>query len=273
MSIAHQYAGFLDSHLLWVDTGLFGLQQFNIQKPKTTTPTDIPVTIPANEVLGKRIEHFFEYYISLHKNYTLLLKNLQIFKNKITIGELDFLVNDIKQNQILHIEFIYKFYIYDPAIGSTELKRWIGPNRKDSLLEKVTKLKEKQLPLLYHPQTINALSDLSIANTNIKQQVCFMGNLFIPLSYKEKSIPHLNKDCIVGFWIHSKDFTPEKYNDFLYHIPYKKDWIVAPKHCQTWETYTTILTQLKTHLSKKKSPLVWIKTKEDSFAKCFVVWW
>jgi len=56
-----------------------------------------------------------------------------------------------ENNKPIHLEIIYKFYLYDPSIGLTQLDHWIGPNRRDSLVKKLTKLKQKQLPLLYHP--------------------------------------------------------------------------------------------------------------------------
>ena len=273
MSIEHQYAGFLDSKLLWDRASLFELPQFDLSVLTNAIPQLLPIKIPENEVLGKRVEHFFEYYINSSKRYELILKNLQIFNNKITIGELDFLIKDLEQKQNLHIELIYKFYLYDPEKSDISLERWIGPNRNDSLLEKVTKLKEKQLPLLYRTETITALQELNIKPNDIIQKVCFFGNLFVPLSYQNKLLTDLNHNCIRGFWIREKDFKSEKHNAQRYFIPEKKDWITHPKHNKTWHSYDSILEQLKTQLSKKKSPLLWIKSNEDSFSTCFIVWW
>ncbi|WP_298311813.1 DUF1853 family protein [uncultured Aquimarina sp.] len=273
MSIKQQYAGFLDSNVLWKNVSLFELSQFDLQISDDFIPNELPIQISENEVLGKRVEHFFEYFINSSKNYKIILKNLQIFKDKITIGELDFLLEDQQQNQLLHIELIYKFYLYDPKKSESVLERWIGPNRNDSLLEKVTKLKEKQLPLLYRSETIATLQKLDIEPNNILQKVCFFGNLFVPLSYQNKKISHLNNDCIVGYWIHSEEFTEEKYGSCLYYIPQKKDWVTDPKLNEIWYPFTSILDKLNTQLIKKKSPLLWIKSNEDSFSKCFVVWW
>ena len=39
-------------------------------------------------------------------------------------------------SKILHLELVYKFYLYDKNLGEKEIERWIGPNRSDSLLEK-----------------------------------------------------------------------------------------------------------------------------------------
>lgn len=273
MSIKDQYMGFLDSTLLWGNTSLFGLLQFHLPNSKGIISENLPILISENEVLGKRVEHFFEYYINRSSMYRLIAKNIQIFKDKITIGELDFLIEDIQQERILHIELVYKFYVYDPQKSDHTLERWIGPNRKDGLLEKITKLKTKQLPLLHRPETLLVLNKMGIHTDHIVQQVCFFGNLFVPVSHKDKSLPGINNNCIVGFWMAIRDFTSEKYGGDLYYIPQKKDWITNPEQHTDWYTFDTILEPLNIELSQKKSPLLWIKSNEGFFSKCFIVWW
>ncbi|MHA7057670.1 DUF1853 family protein [Aquimarina sp. M1] len=273
MSVEHEYAGFLDSKLLWNETSLFKLSQYNFQNLSDSSVNKISVNISENEVLGKRIEHFFDYFLTTSKNHQVLLKNVQIFRDKTTIGELDFLIHDKIQNRVIHIELIYKFYLYDPKTSNILLERWIGPNRKDSLLEKVTKLKEKQLPLLHRPETIARLQEVNINPKDILQKVCFFGNLFIPLSHQNKQFEFLNNDCIVGFWLREEEFNLEKNSQNAYYIPKKKDWIVHPKHNKTWHSFSSISKQISAQLSNKKSPLLWIKSSGGLFSKCFIVWW
>ena len=45
---------------------------------------------------------------------------------------------------MIHLEIVYKFYLYDNTIGTSEIDHWIGPNRNDSLREKLEKLKSKR---------------------------------------------------------------------------------------------------------------------------------
>lgn len=273
-SIDHQYNGFISSKPLWNGDSLFGLSQLlDLKNFECVVKSPTGIKIRDNEVLGKRIEHFFEYYINSSKDYQLLVKNLQIFNDKITIGELDFVIKDIQKKFLLHIELVYKFYLYDPQRNKNELERWIGPNQKDSLLEKIAKLKQKQFPLLYQPETIHTLQKLNISTDTIKQKVSFFGQLFIPLSFQNKILPHINNDCISGFWIRRHDFNSEKYYHYQYFIPSKKDWVTNPKDQMIWHSYHTILESMEAELSKKKSPLLWIKSNEDSYAKFFIVWW
>ncbi len=153
MSLEYQYLGFLQSTSLKLVESLLKIPLFNFEE-LSKPPFEIntaKIDIHDNEVLGKRIEHFFEHCIVNSKRYDLISNNIQVFKDKVTIGELDFIVKDLFKDKIIHIELIYKFYLYDPEI-SMELDRWIGPNRNDSLLRKVEKLKNHQFPLLYRKE-------------------------------------------------------------------------------------------------------------------------
>ncbi len=271
MSIQKQYQGFLCSKSI-LDTSFFFEQLLlNVKKP-FTIPETSAINTTANEVLGKRIERFFEYFIDSTQQFQIIGKNLQIFRNKITIGEIDFLIKDIYTEQITHIEFVYKFYIYDPSIDN-ELDKWIGPNKKDSLVQKVEKLKTKQLPLLYEKETVSILKTMGLEVQKINQQVCFLGNLFIPYGSKKQHFSQINNQCIVGFWITLDLFTKENYASHLFYLPDKKDWIIDPKHNTTWHPYVDILESIKTSLVYKKSPLLWMKTNDQLCKRFFVVWW
>ena len=275
MSITNEYLGFLSSAPLWLDKKFLSLTPFNfISLAKHDYLMDLPIkiNIRENEVLGKRIEHFFEYSIANSNRYTIIANNIQVFKDTITIGELDFLIKDLQKNKVIHVELVYKFYLFDPEING-DLHRWIGPNRKDTLLQKATKLKEKQLPLLYHKKASSILKKLQLDISTIEQQVCYLANLFVPFSLKEAMFPYINNQCIVGYWIPIKAFTFNEYGFYQFYMPQKKDWVVAPKHCGTWVSFKDIIKTIETLVSQKKSPLLWMKSNEDSYQRFFIVWW
>lgn len=275
MSITNEYLGFLSSNSLWLDKKFLSLTPFNfadLAKFDSCIDSPIKINIRENEVLGKRIEHFFEYSIINSNRYTIIANNIQVFKDKITIGELDFLVKDLQKNKVIHVELVYKFYLFDPTIDGN-LHRWIGPNRKDTLLQKAEKIKEKQLPLLYHKETSGVLKKLQLDSDTIEQQVCYLANLFIPFSLKKTTFPYINNQCIVGYWIPIKAFTLKEYGSYQFYIPQKKDWVIAPKHCNSWFSFKDIIESIEVLLSQKKSPLLWMKSNEDSYLRFFIVWW
>ncbi len=274
MSIKDQYLGFLRSKPLLQVESLLEIPQFNFEE-LSKLPFEINTTkinIRDKEVLGKRIEHFFEHSIINSKQYDLVCKNIQVFKNKITIGELDFIVKDRIQEKIIHIELIYKFYIYDPEI-SMELDRWIGPNRKDSLLRKIEKLKNNQFPLLHKEETLPLLKKLKLKPQEIEQEVCYLGNLFVPISQGMDKSLYLDNDCVVGYWLKQNEFTSKEYGTYTFYIPMKKNWVVHPESNKIWFSYEDIKKPLQEHLLQKKSPLVWVKKSEDLYERFFVVWW
>ena len=138
-----RYEGFLKTPFLWKDAVVFNLQQFEIIS-KTNT---IDINLNENLRLGKYVERLVSFELEQQTDISILAENIQIQDSKITLGELDCLLK--KEDNPIHLEVIYKFYLYDDTVGDTEIDHFIGPNRKDSLIEKITKLKNKQLPLLY----------------------------------------------------------------------------------------------------------------------------
>lgn len=263
--LSRQFDGFRNTPFLWKEL-LEGLKMYKTAK---LSLTDYPKIDSRSHIrLGKRIEQFVLFELEQDESIQLLKSNIQIFRNQITLGELDCL---IKQLEVpIHLEIVYKFYLYDPSI-STELNRWVGPNRNDSLVLKLNKLKEKQLPLLYHPETVKLLNTLNIKLTEFKQQVFFKAQLFMPFEAPEASFPFVNKDCVKGFYISYRDF--KFFKNYSYHVPSKLDWLVEPHLGVTWISTQTFQHTISTLLASHKSPLCWMKSPEGKIQKFFVVWW
>ena len=272
--ITKQLLGYLNTPPLWRGE-LLGVKQFD---PGKTLPVRLPdpeIAIPSlssNFVLGKRMESFFELIIQNSERYNLLANNIQISRDKITLGELDFLLKDLHTNQVIHLELVYKFYVYDPSFSSEEA-RWIGPNRKDSFLQKMEKLKQKQFPLLYKPETRDFLKTLNLTPEKLFQQTYFKAQLFIPKSFRSQEFDKINKECIAGYWLPFREFDTSEYIDFQFYAPLKQDWPVAPNFGKKWISFSKIKNQIISSMEKKKSPLVWMKRSETEFEAFFVVWW
>src|SRR5690606_12766576 len=133
------FQGFLDTPPLWFKNELFNLQQFEFPQASLLSKETILAGSPSlltNFVLGKRSESFFELALTHSEGFQVIAQNIQIQREKITLGEIDFLIEDCTGNRQFHVELVCKFYLYDPSLDR-ELDRWIGPNRKDSLLQKI----------------------------------------------------------------------------------------------------------------------------------------
>lgn len=270
-----QFLGFLSTPPLWEDSDIFKLKQFAIPRVRFPQPSDFSTHLPSlktNYVLGKRIEEFYSFLFAKSSQYNILSQSLQIFQNKITLGELDFILEAPQEEKIIHLEVVYKFYIYDPTLPG-DLERWIGPNRKDSLLRKLDKLKNRQLPLLYNQETVRALEQLGAETKFIEQQVSFLASLFIPRHLKQEEFPYINNTGIAGTWIQMQDFTVEQFGVQEFYIPIKQDWPIDPAQNDTWYSFQEILPQVQKALEAEKSPLIWMYYKTGKFERFFIVWW
>ncbi len=259
----------LDSPPLWKDTQ-FDLKQFVV--PSIDLTTFIPQPIPENIRLGHRIEHLFYQILSHSDNYEVLAHNIQIKNSNHTLGELDFIVRFRESVHPIHIELTYKFYIIDPAI-SDPIHRLMGPNRNDFFHAKLHKTKQKQLPLAYTNEAVTALETQEINVSSLEQQVCFLGQLFIPYGQSSPSIHPLNSACIVGFWIQMKDFEISPFVSYTYYITHKYEWIHAPHNNVVWSSHHEVLSEIQIKHVQKRAPIVWIKKNDNTIEKCFVVWW
>ncbi|MCX7549677.1 DUF1853 family protein [Xanthomarina sp. F2636L] len=261
-----QYQGFANTQNLWVEHEVYHLQQF-VLPSKTSIVFNEP--LPKNIRLGKRVEQFVFHQLKQQSQISIVFQNLQIQQEKHTLGEMDTLI--LMDKKPVHLEIIYKFYLYDDSVGTSELEHWIGPNRKDSLIQKLDKLKNKQLPLLYHPETLKYLEKHNIHVDDIQQQVLFKAQLFVPFNKTTYNFKLINPDCLMGFYLKQEELSQFKMAKF--YIPSKANWLIEPHAQVSWLTYTLFMQTVSPILEKKTAPLVWIKSPNGELKKCFVVWW
>ncbi|UMB60483.1 DUF1853 family protein [Lutibacter sp. A80] len=261
-----QYEGFLNTALLWENNDVLNLKQFILETKNTT---QFNGAIVKNQRLGKRVERFLSHQLQQDNSIEILVENIQIQNNKITLGELDCIL--MQNNKPIHLEVIYKFYLYDATVGKTALEHWIGPNRKDSLIEKLNKLKNKQLPLLYNPFTKPLLKKLNLETTSIQQQVLFKAQLFIPYQIKNIDFNALNQDCVKGFYIHFNEL--QQFNTCKFYIPTKINWLQEIETQSKWLNFETFSQKLEVFIHQKIAPLCWLKNSNGETEKFFVVWW
>lgn len=285
LQMNRRFDGFRNTPFLWKEF-LEELKMFATSQVSINDYPEIDSTSPLR--LGRFIEQFVLYELEQDDTIQILSSNVQIFHGKRTIGELDCLLkqsagkqtaldqSSIKQSSAkpptdnIHLEIVYKFYLYDPSFPN-ELNRWIGPNRNDSLVLKLKKLKEKQLPLLHHPETAKLLNELEVKSTEFKQRIYFKAQLFVPLSSLESMPKSVNKDCITGFYIRPKDLA--LFTNHTYYIPTKLDWLVEPHLDVEWIPAQTFQGLVSDQLATQRSPLCWMKSPDGNLQKFFVVWW
>lgn len=277
MPFLQQYQGFLQQPDLWQEHSTPPYPTFITNQPTPLKAAQIhqwQAQMPPRLVLGKRAEYFLYYYLQQQQDISILTHNLQIIQEKRTIGELDFLYYNKKEQQIYHLEQVYKFYIYFPDDEQQGLEAWIGPNRKDSLAQKLDKLRSRQFPLLHHPATQATLQQQGIDTSNIQPQLSFKAALFTPWpttfpSYRS----NLNPACWQGCWITWDVFFQKNWNGAQFFVPDKKDWGMDPASNTTWWDDATAFPIIEHWLNRLKAPLCWVKMKHGLYVSIFVLWW
>ena len=261
-----QYQGYLNTALLWKSDAVFGMHQFQLSTIKYTVFNEV---VPKNLRLGKLVERFVSMELRQDKTIKIHSENPQIQNDKITVGEMDCIFE--QNSQIIHLEVVYKFYLYEENAETTEIEQWIGPNRKDSLLQKLEKLKTKQLPLLYSPHTKPFLESLNLNIEEIRQYVLFKAQLFLPWGKKQINFSLLNEACVKGFYINFLEM--KRFNRCKFFIPTKKNWLMEVQTQTDWLTYKNFLFKIMPLMETKTSPMCWIKFPNGQLEKFFVVWW
>ncbi|WP_452599233.1 DUF1853 family protein [Pontimicrobium sp. MEBiC01747] len=259
-----QFSGFFNTPHLF-------LNSINGIYPFIDTLNYTPVfgnSILKNIRLGQRVERFVSKELQEHDSITILAENPQIKNGKVTIGELDCLF--IQNKQPIHLEIQFKYYLFDPNLGTTEIDHCIGPMRKDSLNEKLNKLKTKQLPLLYAPETKPVLEKLNLKANDFVQQIYFKAQIFMPFE-KSYVLKTLNPKCVYGFYFKYK--TLPFFKDYKFYIPKKTDWLLDVTPNVDWQTYDAVLPKLKVYENEGYSPMLWLKHPKGHLDKCFVVAW
>ncbi|MBF8150654.1 DUF1853 family protein [Winogradskyella sp. F6397] len=262
-----RYKGFVKTPSLFKTNDFTEFSQIELD----STPKPIDNTaVFKNQRLGKLVEEFVFHQLRQDASVHWIVENLQIQKDRKTIGELDALYDF--NDQPIHLEVVYKFYLYDTLKSyNNPLSYWIGPNRKDSLCYKLDKLKNKQFPLLFKDETKQQLQEYNIDSAAISQKLCFKAQLFLPYDTSKVPMESLNEDCVFGFYISYASIAVFKTLGF--YIPQKLDWLVLPHNNVSWQDYETAKYSIKEAIEEQRSPLVWLKYSETNIVKCFITFW
>lgn len=258
-----RFEGFLKTPTLWESTPVYELSQFKIEQKSIGIDTEIDT----KQRLGKYVERFVSHQLVNTEGISLIAENIQISKDRITLGELDCLL--YKNGNPIHLEVVYKFYLYDST--KQGLDCWIGPNKKDRLVEKLEKLQQKQLPLLFSKESEKFLNSISLHSADISQQVYFKAQLFLPFGIKKEIQSSINTDCIVGYYFKLNELI--EFKNAKFYIPSKKDWLIIPHTNVDWMGYEKYLEESKNYLERQFSPLCWMKTTTGELKKFFLIWW
>ncbi|WP_421851177.1 DUF1853 family protein [Marinomonas sp.] len=172
--------------------------------------------------LGSYFETLFSFAIEYLSQLTIRLEHFQIESEGKTLGEVDMLV-ETPDGELHQFEIAIKFYLERPDLFPHD---WIGPNKNDSLLKKVTRAREHQLHILQTEAGLSAIEPFAKGRQPISNLLVF-GRLYSALNSQEEVSVWLAQTHRGG-WIRVSniDLLMPFFSGFL--ILQKPHWLSAP---------------------------------------------
>lgn len=166
--------------------------------------------------LGKYAEELMQFYFQKSIKYTALEHNIQLIDEKLTVGEIDYLLQENKNQNYIHLELAIKFFL---KININEEHHWIGPSTKDNLSKKRSKLLNHQLQLT---KTYANLIPEKFQRIDFTPKLLLKGAEFIHFKkYVIQANPFKN-----AWWVHEEDLESIQVINYKFSIvPNRKDWI------------------------------------------------
>ncbi|WP_409526463.1 DUF1853 family protein [Nitrincola sp. MINF-07-Sa-05] len=174
--------------------------------------------------LGKQFEDLTSLYFRLNCQIIDIKRNIQIKKDNITLGELDFMIQ--LPDRWVHLEVAVKFYLLDG--DGSHLDHFIGPGRADKLGAKWRHMIHHQLPIAYSPAGLSTLASLGI--DDFTQAAWVKGALFY--HWQQESVPAIpllvNPSHDRGWWVRHSELTSMKEHYKVNNIQLisKPDWLM-----------------------------------------------
>lgn len=221
--ISYNSKKFWAEHLRTLDSNPEPLEQFTIH-------------LSGNR-LGKYYEALYHYFLYHHPQLKLLEHSLKFYRQRQTVGEADFIVEQNRSN--IHLEVAVKFYL--KTRQKNLLEQFISPNSNDNFLNKFEKLIHKQLQITNTPEGQKKMQELNLLPINACLSV--KGWLFYhPEDQQHAPLSLLHNQHLRGWWLHLEE-SESKLEDCTYLILPKTLWL------------SPALTHDPTHLLSKRELL------------------
>lgn len=172
--------------------------------------------------LGSYFETLFSFAIRQLSVLTIHLEHFQIESEGKTLGEVDMLV-ETPDGELHQFEIAIKFYLERPDLFPHD---WIGPNKNDSLLKKVTRARDHQLVVLQTKEGQFAIEQIANGR-QVHAHLLVFGRLYSALQSPQDVDVWLQQvDC--GGWLRVSEVSllMPYFSDFS--ILEKPHWLAFP---------------------------------------------
>ena len=176
-----------------------------------------------DQKLGHIYEDGFAELIERSDHYELLEKGLQIQSDcHRTLGELDFLIRDLTNGELIHLELAVKFYL---AVKSSDDLFLPGPDARDNYFKKLQHLRSHQTTIT---QRFRCHLPQPYREEDIKPKQLILGCLFDHINAQELAEPeYISSSVRRGKWLRQSEFYQHYSENELVAIIPKYLWPVA----------------------------------------------
>jgi len=160
--------------------------------------------LDANQKLGHLYEDALHLLLSASDQLKVLADHVQVYdRNQITLGEMDYILRDLKSEQVFQLELAVKFYL---GVPTAEGWRFPGPDPHDNWQRKLQHMRTHQLSLAQRPETMSLLRERwGCEQVEVRQLI--YGCIFYPIGLAECPLPeNMHGDCRKGRWLYAQDW-------------------------------------------------------------------
>ena len=200
--------------------------------------------------VGTYFEGLVLYWLEAICKLKIVKQQQQIFEKNRTVGEIDFLFEDIT-GVLTHWETAVKFYLHFPEDNETG-SHFIGPNAVDTFEKKIKRLLEHQLPFSqkYFPEVT-------------QRQAFVKGYIFYhPHAARPHQLPeNMSASHLKGTWIRHSEvpWLNDQNSHLMFRVLHKPYWL-SPEvsHSQSGDlnSFEELKSQLDAHFLNEERPLL-----------------
>lgn len=215
-------------------------------------------------IVGDYFEKLVALWLQLNPNIQHVKQHQIVFENKRTIGEFDFLFEDLSSQKSYHWEVAVKYYLQVHNNGKYE---FLGPNARDSLAKKTSKMLNQQLCLSQNPNAAELLNEYP---KPVSALGILKGMLFYPSNSNWQAPKNLSANIaenhLKGWWCRSNSLLlPQKSQNSRWFILQKPFWLTIHTHSLTEPHEINNLKQIvKSHFDNSIRPLLLAEVMQNN---------
>jgi len=245
---------------------------YPLLKKLDNDPTQLePYENDIKPIVGAYFETLVALWLKLNPDIQHIKQHQIVFEDKRTIGEFDFLFEDKTLQKSFHWEVAVKYYLQTYINEKCE---FLGPNAKDSLAKKTSKMLSKQLLLSQNPNATDILKEFP---KPIHPIGILKGMLFYPSSSdwrNPKSLPpEISTNHLKGWWCHSNSLLiPENDQKSRWYLLQKPFWLaINTERLDNPYKINDLKNLIKNHFDQSNQALLLAEVMQNNTGEWFEV--